>query len=166
MAKTSVLTAARLREIVHYNPEAGEFRWIAGQQGREEVVGWIQDNKKYQRRMVCIDYKTYMLHRIAWLYMTGEWPKELIDHINRDPMDNRWCNLREANHSQNAYNMPIRNDNTSGVKGVHWNKKAKKWKVDLLCDTKEQAMQLAELHRKLIGSFADIPRMHKMEDQR
>lgn len=165
VGKSTPLTFARLREVMHYNPVTGEFRWISRQHGREKTVGWTQKYKGCQRRMVCIDYKIFMLHRIAWLWMTGKWPEELIDHINRNPMDNRWKNLREANHSQNAYNMPIRKDNISGVKGVCWNKKAKKWKVDLLCDTKEQAMQIAALHRKLIGAFADTLPKRKMGDQ-
>lgn len=153
MAKTSVLTAARLREVLRYEPETGKFFWLERMNGRQAGrVGYVSKKQRdYNRIVICIDYKSYFAHRLAWFYMTGAWPKELIDHINRDPMDDRWCNLREVDHSKNGRNMKLRRDNTSGFNGVIWHKTAKKWKVDLLCDTKEQAIELAELHQKMLG---------------
>ncbi len=61
--------------------------------------------------------------------MTGEESKKEIDHIDGDRSNDRWCNLREASSSENKMNMAIRSDNTSGVKGVGWNKRLSKWHV-------------------------------------
>lgn len=66
-----------------------------------------------------LDYKRYYLHRLVWFYMTGKWPEREIDHINVEPADNRWCNLREAHHHQNLSNIRAHKDNRSGLKGAH-----------------------------------------------
>jgi len=65
--------------------------------------------------------------RLAWLYMTGQWPQHEVDHINGNRADDSWANLREADSSQQKMNTSIRSDNTSGVKGVYWNKRIGKW---------------------------------------
>jgi hypothetical protein len=57
-------------------------------------------------------------YRLAWLIMTGEWPKHTIDHINGDPSDDRWCNLREATPAQQNGNMRPRGKTLTGVRGV------------------------------------------------
>jgi hypothetical protein len=81
------------------------------------------------------------LHRIV-MQIDG---KEIIDHIHGKTTrnDNRKSNLRMANKSQNAMNKDIRNDNTSGVTGVYWSKKAGKWAADIQKDGK----------RKYLGVF-------------
>jgi HNH endonuclease len=63
--------------------------------------------------------RTFLTHRVIWLYMTGHWPKEGIDHRDGDGMNNRWRNLREANQSQNAQNRKLRSDNPFGHTGVY-----------------------------------------------
>jgi hypothetical protein len=96
--------------------------------------------------------------------MTGEDPKE-VDHINRCPEDNRWCNLRKCDRTTNMYNASLRSDNTSGVKGVSWNKRARKWRVRLYVEGKEkfigeyhclqQAAEASEKAREIYhGEFA------------
>ena len=62
------------------------------------------------------------------MYVYGFMPKYL-DHVNRNPADNRIANLRECSHSQNCMNKGQRTDNTSGFKGVHWDKESRKWRV-------------------------------------
>jgi hypothetical protein len=58
-----------------------------------------------------------LAHRVAWLYMTGEWPSECVDHINGDKLDNRWCNLRAATHTQNNQSS-FDKKNSLGLRGV------------------------------------------------
>jgi hypothetical protein len=67
---------------------------------------------------VRIDGKSYLVHRLIWLWVRGEWPQDFIDHANRDSADNRWCNIRPANRSQNNVNSRARNTDF-GHKGLY-----------------------------------------------
>ena len=46
----------------------------------------------------------FSVARLCWLVQTGDWPEHTIDHINRDPWDNRWCNLRDITQKENNFN--------------------------------------------------------------
>lgn len=102
-----MLTAERLREILHYDPETGVFTWRV-KHGRGTSVRHPGDEfgtalcKGY--RMGGLLGRQYSVHRLAFLYMTGEWPKADVDHVNRVRSDNRWANMREATRSQNLAN--------------------------------------------------------------
>lgn len=69
----------------------------------------------------------YRAHRVIWAMKTGAWPGELIDHVNGDRSDNRWENLRAATQNENNRNQRTPRTNTSGVKGVSWHKRDKRW---------------------------------------
>ncbi len=112
------LTLDRLREVLHYDPETGIWTWLVTLSSRNPAGNLACKTKHdtgYHR--VSIDGHRYKAHRLAWLYMTGEWPKNQIDHKNIIRHDNRWENLREANQQQNSANM-IRGTSNSGLKGV------------------------------------------------
>ena len=70
---------------------------------------------------------SYAAHRVIWKLKTGEDPLAQIDHINGTPEDNSWSNLRKANRSQNYWNAKVKSCNTSGRKGVHFDKARGKW---------------------------------------
>lgn len=110
------LTHEYVKELFDYCEESGKLTWKARRQririGQE--AGSI--NKGYRHTMV--DGKRYFVHRIIWLWMTGEWPAVQIDHINGIKDDNRWCNLREATCSQNLRNKGKYQNNTSGYKNI------------------------------------------------
>ncbi len=117
----NALTAERLRELVHYDPETGVFtkrlrhsaRWTAGRS-----LGWIQ--RRWGYRHIKLDGREYKAHRLAFLYMTGAWPAEGVDHINGQKADNRWANLRDADKSENGQNRVIANPkSTTGFLGAH-----------------------------------------------
>jgi len=76
-----------------------------------------------------IDGKIYRASRLAWLYMTGEWPQKTVDHENLLKIDNRWENLREAGASKNGANRRKLKNNTSGFKGVAVNRG--KWSASI-----------------------------------
>jgi hypothetical protein len=107
-----MLTQARLMELLYYNPDTGNFRWKVPPSSRirqTDIAGTI-DNKGYRRIGIKGDKpgKYYRAHRLAWLYMTGVWPEDQIDHINGDKDDNRWDNLRSASNAENMRNRPAK----------------------------------------------------------
>jgi hypothetical protein len=158
------LTAERLRELLSYDPETGNFKWrvTKGRARAGDRAGCI-----YTRgyAYIRIGGAAYKAHRLAWLYVHGHWPKEFIDHINGHRADNRLVNLREANRIQNFANSRLSCSNTSGFKGVSWDKRWRKWISSIgssgrtvylgWFDTPEEAHSayMAEA-RKLHGEFA------------
>src|SRR5260221_9155909 len=70
--------------------------------------------------------KQYLAHRVIWFLVNNYWAEE-IDHIDRNRQNNKISNLRDVPHKTNTQNVSKHKDNTSGVKGVSWDKKAKKW---------------------------------------
>ena len=109
-----------LTDILSYNPETGIFVWA---KPRPKIrVGQIAGSLHHKGYIYLeIDGKHCAAHRLAWFYVTGEKPLKAIDHINRNKSDNRFCNLRIADHGQNLANSVHRNKN--GYKGVSY----KKW---------------------------------------
>jgi len=108
------LTNERLIEYVDYDQESGFFTKRSGRNkgirlGSKTEKGYLA---------ITIDGKAYRAHRLAWMYVYGKMPVNLIDHINNIKDDNRICNLREANLAQNAGNMKLMSTNLLGVKGV------------------------------------------------
>ena len=119
MAKTN-LTAQRVRELFHYDPDTGVFTRlkIKGSNVRfGPILKGGRSGKGYQT--IRIDKVRYYAHRLAWLYTSGEWPSGDIDHINGNRLDNRIVNLRDASRSKNLHNLWVPNaDNKSGFRGV------------------------------------------------
>ena len=118
----------RLKELLHYDPETGVFTWRGGGRAGAQA-GSKNFNGYWTLKILGQEYKA---HRIAFLYMTGEFPPEETDHINRIKDDNRWINLRAVSKSENQKNMPVRKDSTSGCPGVNWDAPHNKWRVRLV----------------------------------
>tara|TARA_R110000765_G_scaffold418545_1_gene522084 strand:+ start:7 stop:498 length:492 start_codon:yes stop_codon:yes gene_type:complete len=125
-----MLTQNRLKELFSYNPLTGVFTRkvkLAYKSKIGEVVGCLT---KAGYLTAQVNGKLYSLHRLAYLYMTGNWP-DITDHINGVKNDNRWTNLRSCTQQQNTFNQKISSNNTSGVKGVCWEASRKKWRVSV-----------------------------------
>lgn len=134
-----MLTQARLKELLHYEPETGVFTWLVTRRsyGGKISIGSVAGNPTfYGYRQIGADGCRYPSHRLAWLYIHGEMPKEHIDHINGIRDDNRIENLREANRFENLSNRGKNKNNTSGYKGVWFNKKLGKWIAGITCNRK------------------------------
>jgi hypothetical protein len=99
-----IITAERLRELLNYDPSTGLFTWLVSR-GPAKIGGiaGCMDGEWYI--VIGVDVRQYRAHRLAWLYMTGEWPIYEIDHKNTIQYDNRFDNLRQATRSQNKQNM-------------------------------------------------------------
>ena len=112
------LTRARLRELFHYDPETGLFTRLitTSSRARAGMVAGSLHGEGYLS--IRIDGRLYLSHHLAWFYMTGRWPRRIIDHEDTDGTNNRWVNLRKANKSGNGANARLSRANTSGFKGV------------------------------------------------
>ncbi len=116
--------------VVGYSPETGKFFCLKGKR-RGLEVGTVQKSGYVQ---VSYRGKSVPGHQLAWRIMTGRWPEQEIDHINRVKHDNRFANLRLATRTQNAQNGPKKSTNTSGFKGVHWHKRRGAWVARIMVE--------------------------------
>ena len=122
-----MITQSELKKLLHYNPKTGVFTRIIST-NRSVKIGDVAGSKDRRGYIaVWIMGKSCMAHRLAWLYMSGSWPKNEIDHENHVRDDNRIINLREATRLENNKNASKRKDNTSGVCGIHWSERDKRW---------------------------------------
>lgn len=128
-----MITYSELRELVSYNPNTGLFIRIKTQcnsakKGSEPGhVKRCSGGLKYR----ALEYKgkPYYLHRLAHLYMTGEWPQGDIDHEDGDGLNNKWDNIRTATMTENQKNRRLNANSKSGVTGVSFYSRNKKWRV-------------------------------------
>ena len=163
------LTQERLRELLDYDPATGDFHWrIKTGNRRAGTLARTTDADGYQ--IISIQGKKLRAHRLAYLYMNGQFPDRGMDHINANKLDNSWSNLRLASAQGNQANKPLMRNNTTGHKGVFRCSKFKRtgrWRAQIVVNgvarhigqyaTKEAAAEAyaraAELH---FGEFARV----------
>ena len=144
------LTQERLKEVLDYNQNTGIFTWVKPNIKSPYKKGCQAGSNATGYTIICIDRKSYAAHRLAWFYVNGYWPK-IIDHINNNPLDNAFHNLRESTNSENSFNMKLTKRNTTGIKGVTWDKVRQKWFAEIKAFGKKiflgrfQDKELAEL---------------------
>jgi len=116
-----LLTAERLREVLAYDPSTGIFTWYP----QIRKGGWKEERKAGTRKstghlVIRVDDVLYHAHRLAWLWVYGEWPKGDIDHINGDRQDNRISNLRDVTRRENSQNLERHRQLGSHVLGASY----------------------------------------------
>lgn len=169
------LTHERLLRVLFYDPESGIFSWntktvTRGRPSklfgvRAGTISGAGKTRTKSYRMIGVDGTKYQEHRLAWFYMTGEWPASLVDHKDLDGLNNKWLNLREATHSTNKANRAAPANNTTGFKGVSFNKAQGLYQASIcrqykqmhlgFFDTAELAAAAYEkAARELFGEFA------------
>lgn len=128
----NTLTADRLRYLFDYDPDTGVFtrRVTVTHNARAGDVAGSPTSAGYLS--IWVDGKAYLAHRLAVLYMTGEWPKSEVDHRDTNRRNNRWNNLRDATGIENATNRRKPRPNTrSGYIGVKASATPGKWRADI-----------------------------------
>ena len=110
-------TAVVFTDLLRYDKEAGKLYWSVSTNGRIKVGQEAGSVTKDGYKRLKYKGRMYLVHRIIWFLEYGVWPN-ILDHTDRDKLNNRIENLREATHSQNLYNIPHRSHNKSGYKGV------------------------------------------------
>lgn len=150
------LAIEELRELLHYDRATGIFRWRVTRTGtaRAGSIAGRTSNKGY--RQIKVYGNHYFAHRLAWLWVHGEWPSAGIDHINTDKTDNRIENLRQASPSQNGANRPVQSNNTSGLKGVCWNRASKKWQASAMVGGRLKYLGLFDSREEAHGAYCVI----------
>lgn len=133
----AILDAARLREILDYDPITGVFHWRLMLAHRRKP-GDRAGNKSHGYIEIGIRNKSYRAHHLAWLYTYGEWPKEFIDHIDGNRSNNAISNLRLATNQKNAQNRHSVSSSkiTSQYLGVTWNEANQCWMAQIKHDGK------------------------------
>ena len=126
-----------VRDALHYDPETGVFWWT---RNRTNVKAGSAAGSRIAKGYMLIRFNRRQLlaHRLAWLWMTGEWPSLHIDHIDGEKSNNRWSNLREASNADNLMNRGKNSNNTSGYKGVSFDKKTGRYSAFLTADKKRR----------------------------
>lgn len=129
-----MITQERLKQLVSYDPDTGIFiRKISLAHNAKAGSSAGTKNSQHGYLEFSIDCKTYTCHRLAWLYMFGEFPKSQIDHINHIKTDNRMKNLRCVIASENQKNRKLNKNNSSGYSGVR--KIKNRWQCQIVVDT-------------------------------
>lgn len=155
----TTITAIQLRERLQYNPETGNWIWLRSPRGGWEgrPAGSL-DAKGYL--IIKIDGQSYKASRLAYLYMTGEWPPDEMDHIDRKPWNDAWANLRPATRTENNLNRDY--FGTSGHKGVRKHSHNESWTASYeniyigSYKTVEEAIAAREDFIKGLGSERNI----------
>lgn len=121
------MTQDELKSILTYDPASGIFTWVRDK-GKAKIGKVAGSQHRLGYIMIGIDRVRHYAHRLAFLYMEGSIP-DLVDHIDQNPANNAWNNLRPASKALNAINSKRRSTNRSGATGVSWHRIGGKWQA-------------------------------------
>ena len=128
--RREALTQARIKQMLRYEPETGNFFWRVAPVNRPDLVGRRAGCQRPDGYWcIAVDGRVYMAHRLVWLYEHGCFPDAQLDHKDRNRLDGRIANLRKATPNQNTMNSKMPRTNSTGFKGVCWNKRRDKYRV-------------------------------------
>ena len=132
------ISHTRLLELVEYHPDTGIF---INKVCRSNIspTGKILGTKNATGHLVLqLDKVIYLAHRLAWFYCFEEWPIGILDHVDRDPSNNKLDNLRESDKATNNYNSKLRKDNKLGLKGAYYDKRRNYYYSQLVIQGKKE----------------------------
>lgn len=152
-----MLTSTRLRALLDYCPETGQFKWVRsrGSVKAGAVAGGLNANGYVQ---IQVDGTNEYGHRLAWLYVHGVWPSETIDHLNGDASDNRIANLRDVGHRHNIENQrrAAVNNKSSGMLGV--SRSGNRWRAHIVTEGKQRHLGCFESRELAYSAYLEAKR--------
>lgn len=149
------LSADYVRSVLDYRPETGELVWAVAKGRRVRaggVAGHLNGNGYVYVR---IEGVLYLAHRLVWLIHYDQWPKDQIDHINGDRVDNRIENLREATNAENHQNKSSRINSSSRFVGVHWEPRYGKWQAQITLNGKQKYLGSFHTEESAAAAYAE-----------
>lgn len=157
------LTADKLRELLHYEPETGVFTRrvkTGGRYGADvgSVAGCLSDQGYV---LISLMSKQYRAHRLAWLYMTGEWPAGEVDHRDGRRTNNRWSNLRDVPTAINAQNRRGAQSNSrTGLLGASWNARDQRFVARIKVDGQYRSLGGFDTAEQAHAAYLEAKRLH------
>lgn len=124
------LTQEYVKKLFNYDPVTGYLTRKITRSNRNKIGDRVGSKHKADRKIylrVNIDRKLYYVHRVIWLFVTGDWPENEIDHQDGNGLNNWWDNLRDVTRVVNSQNHRLADNNTSGVVGVYFFKRTRGW---------------------------------------
>lgn len=177
MAATNLKPIPYIRECFSYELDPGVLWW------RERPLSHFTDehrqriwNSKFAKTkaghidgsgyiQIRVDWKMIQAHHIIWALMTGEWPKNQIDHRNGKRDDNRFSNLREATPSEQNQNVALRKDNQAGLTGVH-QRGSGRWRAAISARGRRHSLGSFDTKEEAHAAYLDAKnRLHQFQPQ-
>lgn len=156
---TADLTVARLRELLEYNPETGEFTRRVSLISNYPVGSVAGSITKTGYIGITVDGCRHLAHRLAVLYMTDKWPEQEVDHRDGVRANNRWENLREATVAENATNRRrSRSNSQSGYLGVRATQRGGRWRAAIAVDGKEKHLGTFDTPEQAHAAYLEAKR--------
>ena len=155
-----MITRERVLELLDYDPETGIFRWRVDRKKVKagQVAGTITDSG-YVR--VCLDGILYMAHRLVWFLETGDWPADQLDHRDRNKVNNRFSNLREATDAENRQNMPPRSNKT-GLIGAHKGSNSRRWTSSIKVQGKKHHLGYFDTPAEAAAAYVEAKKTYHL----
>ena len=149
-------------DYLSYDPETGDFHWVDKLPKSRVKLGSLAGSKNAQGYLkINFQGSFYLAHRLAFLFMGEEVPL-VVDHINRDPADNRWCNLRSACSERNSYNRSAQKGTLTGLKGVSWNNAKGRWSSRISFKGKRILLGYFDCEQEAYRAYVEASReLHK-----
>jgi len=130
------LSQPLLKTLFDYSPDSGLLTRKTSPCKGVNIGDAVGCKGNHGYLVVAIGKKTYLVHRVIWLWVYGSLPKHELDHANHIKIDNRISNLQEALHRDNGKNQSMPRNNTSGVMGVCWDNGRNKWAAAIMVNGK------------------------------
>ncbi len=172
MAIDDNLTVSFIQSILDYDASDGTFKWKYRQDASKAWnTRWPGKNAGFARKdgyvLIRINNKRYLAHRLAWFLHHGTWPNLFLDHINKNPNDNRIENLRECTTAENGWNRNAQSNASTGFKNVNVDRNRNKYQVKVSAygkthwvgyfNTIEESIEARDKYLKqLHGKFASF----------